>query len=71
DGPWLLYDNERDPYQLENLVDSPDAADLLKELDQRLSTRLALMGDEFLPGDDYLHQWGYQVDEKGTVPYRN
>ncbi|MDE0811170.1 MAG: sulfatase-like hydrolase/transferase, partial [Alphaproteobacteria bacterium] len=71
DGPWLLYDNERDPYQLENLVDSPDAADLLKELDQHLSKRLALMGDEFLPGDDYLQQWGYEVDEKGTVPYRN
>ncbi|HIG53718.1 MAG TPA: DUF229 domain-containing protein [Candidatus Latescibacteria bacterium] len=70
-GPWLLYDNERDPYQLENLVDNSDAADLLKELDQRLSTRLALMGDEFLPGDDYLQQWGYEVDEKGTVPYGN
>ena len=71
EGPWLLYDNERDPYQLENLVDSPDAANLLEELDQRLSARLALMGDEFLPGDDYLQQWGYEVDEKGTVPYRN
>ena len=70
-GPWLLYDNEADPYQMENLVDSPDAADLLEELDQRLNARLALMGDEFLTGDDYLQLWGYEVDEKGTVPYGN
>lgn len=39
EGPWLPYDNERDLYQPENLMDSPDAADLLQELDQRLNTR--------------------------------
>ena len=70
-GPWLLYDNEADPYQMENLVGRPDAAELLEELDQRLNARLALMGDEFLTGDEYLQLWGYEVDEQGTVPYGN
>jgi arylsulfatase A-like enzyme len=70
-GPWLLYDNEADPYQMENLVGRPDAAELLKELDQCLNARLSLMGDEFLTGDDYLQLWGYEVDEQETVPYGN
>ena len=67
----MLYDNEADPYQMENLVGRPDAAELLEELDQRLNARLSLMGDEFLTGADYLQLWGYEVDEQGTVPYGN
>ena len=26
-------------------------------------------GDKFLHGDEYVRQWGYIVDESGTVPY--
>ncbi len=71
DGPWLLYDNENDPYQMNNLAGNPEHAPLQTELDAMLTTRLKEMGDQFLPGDQYVARWGYQTDANGTVPYRN
>jgi len=68
-GPWLLYDNEEDPYQQHNLIDSDAHADLRSDLDQRLLARLDLMADKFLPGTEYLERWGYTVDATGAVPY--
>ncbi|MGI9552658.1 MAG: sulfatase-like hydrolase/transferase, partial [Aurantibacter sp.] len=71
DGPWLLFDNNKDPYQLNNLVGQPEFTTLQLDLDKRLTDRLKATGDEFLPGEVYLQQWGYTVDETGTVPYVN
>lgn len=68
-GPWLLFDNQKDPYQLNNLVGEATYADLQKELDDQLTARLRETGDEFLPGMAYIEKWGYPVDETGTVPY--
>ena len=68
-GPWLLYDNSADPFQLENLVNRPEHAALQEELDAALSRKLRATGDDFLPGDEYVRRWGYITDEKGTVPY--
>lgn len=69
EGPWLLYDNETDPYQLTNLVARPDQAGLVAELDARLTARLDARNDDFRPGMEYIRQWGYPVDETGTVPF--
>ncbi len=69
DGPWLLYDNENDPYQLENLVNNNSYSELRNELDVWLQRKLDARGDEFLPGMEYIRKWGYHVDETGTVPY--
>ena len=69
EGPWLLYDNEADPFQQDNLVGQPGQQDLLDELDAALTHRLAEANDSFLPGPAYLERWGYQVDARGTVPY--
>lgn len=71
DGPWLLFDNNKDPYQMNNLVGNPDFAALQSDLDKRLTKRLETADDKFLPGEKYLEQWGYSVDETGTVPYVN
>lgn len=68
-GPWQLFDNEADPWQLCNLVDEPASRELRDQLDKRLNNLLAQQGDEFLHGDDYIRRWGYRVDESGTVPY--
>ncbi|RLD08553.1 MAG: sulfatase, partial [Chlamydiae bacterium] len=67
--PWLLYDNEKDPYQLNNLVSSSDHNEILRSLDELLSKKLEEANDEFLPGMEYIKKWGYKVDEDGTVPY--
>ncbi len=68
-GPWLLYDNETDPYQLNNLADDPGHVDVRAGLDRRLAQQLQRLGDEFRPGMDYVRQWGYHVGKSGTVPY--
>ncbi|MCA9017196.1 MAG: DUF4976 domain-containing protein, partial [Planctomycetaceae bacterium] len=71
-GPWLLYDNEADPYQQNNLCNQPESAPLQARLDAALKKKLAAQGDQFLHGSKYIDQFGYQVDPKtGTVPYTN
>ncbi len=69
DGPWLLYDNETDPYQMNNLIGKPEYETLQKEMEMLLVQKLKETNDDFLPGDEYIKQWGYQVDETGTIPY--
>lgn len=68
-GPWLLFDNQTDPYQQNNLVGKAEQAALQAELDARLMARLETAGDEFRPAADYIGRWGYKVDRNGTVPY--
>ncbi len=68
-GPWLLYDNESDPYQMTNLVGKPGSADLQRKLEAVLKRKLAETRDEFLPGTAYIKKWGYKVNRSGTVGY--
>jgi arylsulfatase A-like enzyme len=69
EGPWLLYDNEQDPYQQLNLISDAEHAGLQARLDAMLDDRLEAAGDEFLPGNAYVERWGYVLDHTGTVPY--
>jgi len=43
--PWMLFDNEKDPLQLNNLVDAPAYAKLLEKLDRRTDELLVEAGD--------------------------
>ena len=61
-GPWLLYDNQTDPYQLKNLCDDPNHAEVRKELEKILSRKLKERNDEFLPGPEYMAKWNYKWD---------
>jgi len=70
DGPWLLYDNDSDPYQLDNLVGNERYAEIQAELEALLQRELDAIGDEFLPGMAYINKWAYPLDESGTVPLR-
>jgi len=70
-GPWLLFDNQRDPGQMENLVGHPEQAALQAQMETLLQDKLRQTGDEFLPARDYIKKWGYQVDQTGTIPYKN
>jgi len=68
-GPWLLYDNEKDPYQLNNLVGLPEHAKLQYIMESVLQRELKAAGDEFMPSEKYIEKWKYNVDESFTVPY--
>ncbi|MFX0098444.1 MAG: sulfatase [Candidatus Hodarchaeota archaeon] len=71
DGPWLLYDNKEDPYQLKNLCHKKGSKKVQEELEAVLRTLLEKTGDEFLPATEYIRKWNYKVDSRGTVPYTN
>ncbi len=69
-GPWLLYDNLADPYQLRNLAGNRERTSLLVELDALLAKKLTEQHDDFRPGPEYIQKWGYAVDAGGTMPYQ-
>lgn len=75
DGPWLLYDNETDPYQMKNLVGNSECADLQEGLEFLLQKRLEEVGDEFLDGWTYLERDGLthyrEVNGECKQPWRN
>jgi arylsulfatase A-like enzyme len=48
-----IYDNLEDPYQMENLVESGGASEVLEKLRSRLSDLLAAAHDDFRPGTGY------------------
>lgn len=71
DGPWLLYDNQIDPYQMKNLLDEAEYAGLQKKLEDKLQSKLQQTGDQCLPKEHYLEEWGYEVSNRGNIPYND
>ena len=67
--PWLLYDNETDPYQQSNLCNDPQYTGLQKKLEKLLKLKLDETKDKFLSGWDYMKMRGYIIDETGNVPF--
>jgi arylsulfatase A-like enzyme len=61
-SPWLLYDNDRDPYQFTNLCDEPNYRDLQSWLDKLLNEKLEETNDQFLTGQEYMRLWDYEWD---------
>ena len=69
DGPWLMFDNQADPYQTNNLMEDPASGGLRRELDAQLLAALKRIGDEFRPRQYYLDKWGYDVGPHGSISY--
>jgi arylsulfatase A-like enzyme len=61
-GPWLLYDNHLDPYQLKNLCNSPEHSRIQHKLEKILFRKLKETNDKFLPGPKYMAKWHYTWD---------
>jgi len=62
--PWVLYDLDKDPYELKNLVDDPGSAALLKEMDAKLSDWMGRTGDS------WKYNWTHPVEDGGRL-YRH
>lgn len=70
EGPWLLYDNVSDPFQLNNLVNNLNYIYIKERLDTKLLNMLEKQGDSFQNGKYYRELWNYpEVDKTETVPY--
>ena len=67
DGPWLLYDNSGDPFQLRNLVDDPKHAKRTSALDAAMRAHMHRIGDRFLAKEAYYERYGIEIDNRGKV----
>lgn len=68
-GPWLLFDNEKDPFQLNNLIGNDNYSAIEKKLEKQLRKSLKVRKDEFMPGLEYVKKWNYVLDATETIPY--
>jgi arylsulfatase A-like enzyme len=66
-GPWLMYDNLKDPYQLNNLIGKTAHAATQAKLEKVLKTKLNEAKDDFLKADDYMQKWKYRYDGKDSI----
>ncbi|HYW45647.1 MAG TPA: sulfatase [Bryobacteraceae bacterium] len=67
-GPWLLYDNERDPFQMHNLCNRSEHRDLQSRLNRALDAALMQRKDEFLPAAEYVKRAGVGHYQEVNVP---
>ncbi|TNJ44969.1 sulfatase [Tamlana fucoidanivorans] len=70
DGPSMLYDNVKDPFQMTNLLGKPEWQELQNSLDVKLKAELVKIGDEVHPREYYLKKYNYTFDEKKhAIPF--
>ena len=67
-GPWLLYDNTRDPFQKHNLCGQKEVRDVQARLEGQLQQWLERLHDEFLPAAEYLKRDGLTHYHETKVP---
>ncbi len=70
DGPWLLYDNLGDPFQMHNRIGDAALATVQARLDAELSMQLARARDDLPTAGEAVERWGYTVNGNGEIPYR-
>ncbi len=66
-GPWLLYDNRLDPYQMNNLVGADEYIFIQSDLERQLQELLNKTNDDFLPGEEYMKMWNYKWDGNDSI----
>lgn len=59
--PWVLYDLEKDPFQMRNLVNDPSAKALLGDMERRLGQWMSRTGDS------WKYNWHAPVEDNGRL----
>jgi arylsulfatase A-like enzyme len=67
EGPWLLYDNLTDPYQMNNLIDKKQMNAVQERLETLLQEHMQRIGDDILPNEAYYKKFDLTVDERGKI----
>jgi hypothetical protein len=69
-GPSMLFDDIKDVYQMNNLVNNPEYAAIQERLDVQLKKELKHIDDEEIkPRDYYLKKFGYYGMEEFRPDY--
>lgn len=69
-GASMLFDNEKDPYQLDNLINQPKYADIQKKLDKQLMNELHHIGEKKIKDREYyLKEFGYYGQKEFRPDY--
>jgi arylsulfatase A-like enzyme len=66
-GPWLLFDNIDDPFQMNNLIDNSEYENLKNTFDQSLSERLNQVGDNFISTEEMIKEKGWDCYPNGVI----
>lgn len=66
-GPWLLYDNLVDSFQMNNLIGFDEYIFIQADLEKQLQALLQKTHDEFLSGKDYMNIWNYSWDKNDSI----
>ena len=66
-GPWLLYDNVLDPFQMNNLLGLDEYVYIQSDLEKQLQDWLKRTNDSFLPGSEYMKKWNYTWDNNDSL----
>lgn len=61
DQPWVLYDNQADPYQQKNLAGDPAAQGVQRDMEQRLAAWMRRTGD------NWSFNWTEKVEDAGRL----
>lgn len=71
EGPWMLFDDLQDPWQMNNLAGRPEASEIQKDIDNQLNSELVRIHDEnFKTRDFYLKKWGLELNEDHIIEFR-
>ena len=69
-GASMLFDDENDVYQMNNLVNQADYEDVQKKLDKQLMNELRRIGDDkFEEREFYLKKFGYYEQKEFRTDY--
>lgn len=68
-GPLYLFDNTKDPYQMNNLVNTSSLNSLQNDMEKRLANALRLANDDFLPEYRYINKFNIYLNPVGYHPY--
>jgi len=62
EGPIMLFDDQEDPYQMNNLAGDPEYRSIQADLEEKLRLELREIGDEdFKFREYYIERWGFEL----------